>query len=139
MPDENNDRSEKLRRAIAALEAQQRELGLDFTQQIAELRRRLGEEVNVSQSGSGVVATQGGIAAGAGGVAVSGDVHGNIYTGLPTRDPLEALAVYRRVLVEGCRHMSLRGLDVGASDPTGAQPRFDLTQVYVVVTNFLKP
>src|SRR5712692_8544548 len=131
MPDENNDRSEKLRRAIAALEAQQRELGLDFTQQIAELRRRLGEEVNVSQSGSGVVATQGGIAAGAGGVAVSGDVHGNIYTGLPTRDPLEALAVYRRVLVESCRHMSLRGLDVGASDPTGAQQRFDLAQVYV--------
>jgi len=74
VPDENNDRSEKLRRAIAALEAQQRELGLDFTQQIAELRRRLGEEVNVSQSGSGVVATQGGVAAGAGGVAVSGDV-----------------------------------------------------------------
>jgi hypothetical protein len=53
------------------------------------------------------------------------------YTGPSTSDPSEALAIYRRVLVDGCRHMSLRGLDVGASDPTGSQKRFDLAQVYV--------
>jgi predicted NACHT family NTPase len=34
-------------------------------------------------------------------------------------------------LVDGCRHLSLRGLDVDASDPTGSQRRFDLAQVYV--------
>jgi predicted NACHT family NTPase len=39
--------------------------------------------------------------------------------------------IYRRVLVEDCHHMSLRGLDIGASDPTGAQQRFELAQVYV--------
>jgi len=31
----------------------------------------------------------------------------------------------------GCRHLSLRGLDLDASDPTGSQRRFDLAQVYV--------
>ena len=81
--------------------------------------------------GSGAVATSGGVAAGAGGVAVGGSVQGNIYVGAPTRDPDAALAIYRRVLVDGCRHLSLRGLDVDASDPTGSQRRFDLAQVYV--------
>jgi len=131
MADDSAARSEELSRAIHDLEAKERTLGIDFTVQIAELRRRLGEEVKISQSGSSVVAIQDGVAAGAGGVAVGGNVHGNIYTGSPTRDPLEALAVYRRVLVESYRHMSLRGLDVSASDPTGAQQRFDLVQVYV--------
>jgi hypothetical protein len=82
--------------------------------------------------GSGAIA-QGAeaVAAGAGGVAVGGNVQGNVYVGAPTRDPDEALAIYRRVLVDGCRHLSLRGLDVDASDPTGSQRRFDLAQVYV--------
>ena len=53
------------------------------------------------------------------------------YAGPSTNDPSEVLAIYRRVLVDGCRHMSLRGLDVDASDPTGSQKRFDLAQVYV--------
>ena len=34
---------DKLQQAIAALKDQQRSLGLDLTQQIAELRRRLAE------------------------------------------------------------------------------------------------
>jgi hypothetical protein len=58
-------------------------------------------------------------------------VHGNIYVGPPTRDPTKALAIYLGLQVETCRHVSLRGLDVGASDPTGTQLRFDLAQVYV--------
>jgi hypothetical protein len=37
MPGDNNEQTQKLRQAIAALEAQQRELSLDFTTQIAEL------------------------------------------------------------------------------------------------------
>jgi len=40
------------------------------------------------------------------------------------------LTIYRRVLVDSYRHLSLRSLDVGASDPT-SQQRFDLMQVYV--------
>lgn len=96
-------------------------------------QRSLLEKQAVSLTGSGAVAMKGGAAAGRGGVAVGGDVYGNIYTGLPACDPTEALAIYRRVLVEGSRHLSLRGLDVGASDPTGAQQRFDLAQLYVEV------
>ena len=134
---------DKLHQAIAALEAQQRDLGLDFTQQITELQQRLRDMGNVVQHGSGAMATTGGVAAGAGGVAVGGDLAGNVfigstvnissgrYTGPSTNDPSEAFAIYRRVLVDGCRHMSLRGLDVDASDPTGSQKRFDLAQVYV--------
>jgi len=38
---ESRDQIDNLHQAIAGLEAQQRELGLDFTQQIAELQRRL--------------------------------------------------------------------------------------------------
>jgi len=134
---------DKLHQAIAALEAQQRELNLDFTQQIAELQQRLRDMGVVVQHGAGAMAVTGGVAAGAGGMAVGGDVAGNVfigstltitsgrYTGPSTNDSSEAIAIYRRVLVDGCRHMSLRGLDVDASDPTGSQKRFDLAQVYV--------
>ena len=82
--------------------------------------------------GSGAIAQgAGAVPAGAGGVAVGGNVQGNVYVGAPTRDPNEALAIYRRVLEDGCRHLSLHGLDLDASDPTGSQRRFDLAQVYV--------
>jgi hypothetical protein len=137
------DQIDRLHQAIAALEAQQRELGLEFTQQITELRRRLRDMGDVVHPGSGAMAATGGVAAGAGGVAVGGDVAGSVfigstvsisssrYAGPSTKDPGQALAIYRHVLVEGCRHMSLRGLDVNASDPTGSQKHFDLGQVYI--------
>lgn len=65
-------------------------------------------------------------------VVVTGD--GNVvYSGSPTRDPAKALAIYRHVLINSYRHVSLYGLDMGAGDPTGAPQRFDLTQVYVDV------
>jgi len=83
-------------------------------------------------AGSGAVA-QGprAIAAGAGGVAVGGNVQGNVYVGPPAQDPVEALRIYRQVLVSTCQHLPLRGVDVGASDPTSGQQRLDLAQVYV--------
>lgn len=125
------DSTKKIRHTIATLESQQRELGIDHSHAIAVLRERLVQAGAVLQSGSGAIATAGGIAAGAGGVAVGGDVHGSIYVGPPPRDPAQALAIYRRVVVDSCRHLSLRGLDLGASDPTGTQQRLDLVQVYV--------
>ena len=117
---------------------------------VKTLRAELTRQGNLARfdahlTGSGALA-QGARAAAAGerSVAVSGDVHGstlitgsgnlvmgNIYTGAPTPDPVAALTIYRRVLVDGYRHLSLRSLDMGASDPTGQQQRFDLTQVYV--------
>jgi hypothetical protein len=69
----------KLHRAIAALENRQRSFGLDLTQQIAELRRRLEDAETSPQSGSGAAATSGGTAAGADGIAVGGHVLGDIY------------------------------------------------------------
>lgn len=76
MPGDNGEQTQKLRQAIAALEAQQREFSLDFTVQIAELQQRLHEAMGVSQSGSGAVVTAGGVAAGEGGAAVGGNVAG---------------------------------------------------------------
>ena len=101
----NDDASEvaKLRDAIAALETQQGEFGLDLSAQIAELRQRLDDtrrasqkgsgvsaapgqgargrhpRVRTSQKGSGATATTGGVAAGKSGIAVGGDVVGDIY------------------------------------------------------------
>jgi predicted NACHT family NTPase len=68
-----------------------------------------------------------------GGTIATGDniIVANVYHGPSARNPGEALAIYQRVLTEGFRHLSLRGLDVGASDPTGAQQRFELAQLYV--------
>ncbi len=72
----------------------------------------------------------GAVAAAPGATAI-GTVHGNVYLGPPAQDPGEALAIYCRVLVSACRHLPLRGVDIGASDPTGGQQRLDLAQVYV--------
>src|SRR5882724_1720519 len=120
----SSDQIDKLHQAIAGLETQQRELGLDFTQHIAELWRRLEDMGGMVQRGSGAMVATGGVAAGAGGMAVGGDVAGNVfvgstvtitsgrYTGPSTNDPSEAVVIYRRMLVDGCRHMSLWGLDV---------------------------
>ena len=88
-------------------------------------------ESRAAVEGSGAIAQEGGVAAGAGGVAVGGDMQGNIYVGPQPKDPAEALAIYRRVLVSTCRCLPLRGVDVGASDPTSGQQRLDLAQVYV--------
>ena len=82
-------------------------------------------------SGPGALALEGGTAVGEGGIAVGRDVHGNVYVGSPPQDVAEALRIYRRVLISTCRHLPLRGVDVGASDPTGGQQCLDLAQVYV--------
>ena len=101
---------------------------------IAELEREkeaLQGQIEATVSGSGAVAQQGGTAAGKGGLAVGGDIHGNVYMGDPTDDPDEALAIYRRVYVSSCRPLPMRGIDVGASDPQGGQKQLDLDHVYV--------
>ncbi|MCP4425272.1 MAG: SUMF1/EgtB/PvdO family nonheme iron enzyme [Chloroflexi bacterium] len=69
-------------------------------------------------------------------VNVEGDVGrdvitGNVYYGQPAADPAAALRIYRRVLVQGNAHLPLRGVDIGASDPTRAQSPLGLANVYV--------
>jgi formylglycine-generating enzyme required for sulfatase activity len=83
-------------------------------------------------AGAGAVAQgAGAVAAGAGGVAVGRDVHGNIYVGPPPKDHAEALAIYRRVVAQACGQLPLRGVDVGAADPTTGQKPLGLANVYV--------
>jgi hypothetical protein len=65
--------AEQLRQAIAALEAQQQALKLDFTAQIAELQQRLEDAPQTLQSGAGAIATTGGVAAGGGSIAAAGE------------------------------------------------------------------
>jgi len=71
------------------------------------------------------------VAVGAGALLVTGTVHGNIYHGPPTTDFNKALRIYRQVLLSSCRHLPLRGVDLGASDPSTARQRLNLTDVYV--------
>ncbi|MCK4470965.1 MAG: hypothetical protein KAW49_04185, partial [Anaerolineae bacterium] len=97
---------------------------------VAALQAQSGAR-QATVSGPGALAFEGGTAVGEGGIAVGRDVHGNVYVGSPPQDVTEALRIYRRVLVSTCRHLPLRGVDVGASDPTGGQQRLDLAQVYV--------
>ena len=84
---------------------------------------------SIDVSGSGAAAAYGGAAAGAGGIAIVGDV----YMGPKTKNPAEALRIYRRVFAASCRRLPLRGVDVGASDPQGGQQRLNLDHVYVAL------
>jgi hypothetical protein len=92
----------------------------------------LKQQLGISQSGSGALAQgPGAAAAGERGVAVAGDFHGNVYVGKPPEDEKQAMAIYRRMLEVSCRRLPLRGVDVGASDPTRDGKQLDLDQVYV--------
>ncbi|MCA9962111.1 MAG: SUMF1/EgtB/PvdO family nonheme iron enzyme [Anaerolineales bacterium] len=76
------------------------------------------------------------VAVGERGVHVAGNVNGdiitgNIYHGQPTDDPQEALRIYRQVVAQSSGSIPLRGVDVGASDPTSGQNPLGLAQVYI--------
>ncbi len=58
-------------------------------------------------------------------------IEGNVYIGPRARDPQEALAIYCRVLRQVTASLPLRGVDLGASDPTAAQKPVGLANVYV--------
>ena len=88
-------------------------------------------ELRAEVEGPGAVAQKGSVAATTGAVAVGGDIQGNVYVGPPAKDPTESLRVYRRVLVGTSSHLPLRGVDLGASDPSDGQRRLGLAQVYV--------
>ena len=94
---------------------------------------------SATNTGSGAIAKgPGAIAAGQHSLVVGGDVTGNIsiihgdsYQGPPPKDGKEALAIYRSVLAYTTSRLSLRGLDIGASDATRKQAPLDLAQIYV--------
>ncbi len=120
--------------AVRTLELAQRGLRQTTRAWFAEALRRDGVSLDASQTmqanlrGSGAIAQgTGSLAVGQGGIAITG----NVYTGPPIQDPEVALAIYRRVLMESCRHLTLRGLDMAESDVSDAPRRLDLHQIYV--------
>jgi formylglycine-generating enzyme required for sulfatase activity len=71
-------------------------------------------------------------AAGAGGLAVGGNIVGNVYMGPQPNDSTDALNIYCRVLREQGRHFLLRGLDKQSSDSSAQdQQPLQLDHVYV--------
>lgn len=64
---------------------------------------------------------------------ITGDYNiiAGVYQGPAVQNHAAALDIYRRVLISSCRHLPLRGVEIGASDPTQRQQRIDLAQVYV--------
>lgn len=141
-----------LEQAIGALE-RMRARGAGVDAQIAELRAMQagmtgaggaareatlgdGGEANsaaiVTHGEASNAAAHGSVAAGSidGSVIVTGNIEGGVYVGPRPRDAREALAAYRKVLVNSTRHLPLRGIDLGAADPS-TQQRFDLAAVYV--------
>lgn len=134
----------KVDQAIAAQQGLRHILPKEQLETILAPLREKRASMQAQLSGSGAIAQgPGAVAVGAGGIGVGRDVRqsvlitgdgnvvGNIYMGPPTQDPTEALAIYRRVLVSACRHLPLRGVDIGASDPTSGQKPLELAQVYV--------
>jgi formylglycine-generating enzyme required for sulfatase activity len=84
-----------------------------------------GDKITVGDVGPGAAA-----AVGAGSMAI-GQIYGNVYAGPPPQDAAEALCIYRRVVAQACGQLPLRGVDVGAADPTAGQKPLGLANVYV--------
>jgi formylglycine-generating enzyme required for sulfatase activity len=141
----SNDHTEQIdtwRQAIAALEDQQLELGLDFSAQIAELQQRLETVTNISQSGAGAVATTGGVAGGAHSVVVGGDAAGPITvvnqgaTVVIGEQPVamtvvqreSALGRYLHHVISRNRYLQLQGIRSG-----GRLVNIELEHIYITL------
>ena len=98
---------------------------------IAALREKLAT-YSAENEGDGAIA-QGtnAKAVGKGGVMVGDNFQGNIYQGEDPAEEEKRLAIYRLWVMQTTSSLPLRGVDVGASDPTGDQKAIGLANVYV--------
>jgi formylglycine-generating enzyme required for sulfatase activity len=88
--------------------------------------------IEAQLTGDGAIAIgKGAKAVGAGGILVEGNFQGNIYMGADPAEDEKRLAIYRRWVLQSTASLPLRGVDVGASDPTGPQKSIGLANVYV--------
>jgi formylglycine-generating enzyme required for sulfatase activity len=84
-------------------------------------------------SGSGAIAQQGSVAAGAGGIAIGGNVHGNVYVGPPPRDKAHSRRIYLNVLAGQVNQLPLRAFDAGQSNPKAKAQELSLVNVYTAL------
>jgi formylglycine-generating enzyme required for sulfatase activity len=111
-----NENPEELKRQIEALQAQ-----------LANLQ---GQEAEIKGDGA-VAQGDGAKAVGKQGVLIEGSFQGNIYLGEDPEEEEKQLAIYRQVIMRSTSSLPLRGIDVGASDPSQAQKDIGLANVYV--------
>ena len=108
----------------------------ELLERLAEAERKIAKleaekETTAHVSNAGAIAQDHSVAAGAGGIAIGGHVHGDVYMGNSPADELEAIRIYCKVLINSCRQLPLRGLDLEGSDPASGSKPLDLVQVYV--------
>ena len=65
------------------------------------------------------------------GILIEGSFTGNIYQGEDPDEDEKRLAIYRQMVMKTASSLPLRGVDVGASDPSQAQKAIGLANVYV--------
>ncbi|MGD9093809.1 MAG: SUMF1/EgtB/PvdO family nonheme iron enzyme, partial [Anaerolineales bacterium] len=136
---------EELRNIEAAIQAHEALRGtlpdeqVDLVLTLLNARR----QVLLLEVGTGAVAIgQDSKALGQDAILVEGDIEGdfisravyikgNVYFGPKPQESSEALAIYHKVVYQTTKYLPLRGLDLGASDPTTAQKLFGLINVYV--------
>jgi len=82
--------------------------------------------------GDGAIALgHGAKAVGKGGLLIEGSFQGNIYMGGKIKDNTRALEIYRHMIRRSTSNLPLRGVDVGAADPSHAQQSIGLANIYV--------
>ncbi len=136
MSDDKSRGEEELAKIQQAIAAQEGLRGILPEEQIESALASLHEKKAHYQA---QISGTGSVAQGEGAVAVTardgataiGEVQGNVYIGPPPEDPRQALAIYRKVLLQSGRVLSLRAMDKASGDATSAQQPLRLVNVYI--------
>lgn len=98
---------------------------------ITALKEKMASYRADLEGGGAIAQGAGAIAVGKGAVYVNGDFQGSLYLGEKPEDDDQAIKIYRRMIIQTASSLPLRGVDVGASDPTLSQKAIGLVNVYV--------